>query len=79
MGDRDGEDIAMLTGNIGRRGVGVNPLRGQNNVQGSLRHGRVPTCNFPATGMFRTMPHGSYSKTPGECHCSPNRACVFPT
>jgi formate dehydrogenase major subunit len=25
-------DIAMMTGNIGRRGVGVNPLRGQNNV-----------------------------------------------
>ncbi len=27
-------DLAMITGNIGRRGVGVNPLRGQNNVQG---------------------------------------------
>ena len=27
-------DLAMITGNIGRRGVGVNPLRGQNNVSG---------------------------------------------
>src|SRR4029077_17261924 len=27
-------NLAMATGNIGRRGVGVNPLRGQNNVQG---------------------------------------------
>jgi predicted molibdopterin-dependent oxidoreductase YjgC len=26
-------DLAMITGNIGRKGVGVNPLRGQNNVQ----------------------------------------------
>ena len=30
-------DLALLTGNIGRRGVGVNPLRGQNNVQGSVQ------------------------------------------
>ena len=35
-------NLAMATGNIGRPGVGVNPLRGQNNVQGSLRHGLVP-------------------------------------
>ena len=28
-------NLAMATGNIGREGVGVNPLRGQNNVQGS--------------------------------------------
>ena len=28
-------DLAMITGNIGRKGVGVNPLRGQNNVQGT--------------------------------------------
>lgn len=27
-------DLAMLTGNIGKPGCGVNPLRGQNNVQG---------------------------------------------
>ena len=35
-------DLAMITGNIGRRGVGVNPLRGQNNVQGAADMG-VPT------------------------------------
>jgi formate dehydrogenase major subunit len=34
--------IAMLTGNIGRRGVGVNPLRGQNNVQGAADMGCQP-------------------------------------
>ena len=32
----------MLTGNIGRKGVGVNPLRGQNNVQGSADMGVQP-------------------------------------
>jgi formate dehydrogenase major subunit len=35
-------NIAMLTGNLGRRGVGVNPLRGQNNVQGSCDMGAFP-------------------------------------
>jgi formate dehydrogenase major subunit len=34
--------LAMLTGNIGREGVGVNPLRGQNNVQGSCDMGSFP-------------------------------------
>jgi formate dehydrogenase major subunit len=32
----------MLTGNLGREGVGVNPLRGQNNVQGSCDMGSFP-------------------------------------
>ncbi|MEO6610238.1 MAG: molybdopterin-dependent oxidoreductase, partial [Aestuariivirga sp.] len=35
-------NLAMLTGNIGRDGVGVNPLRGQNNVQGSCDMGSFP-------------------------------------
>jgi formate dehydrogenase major subunit len=35
-------NIAMATGNIGRMGVGVNPLRGQNNVQGSCDMGSFP-------------------------------------
>ncbi|MBK7301775.1 MAG: formate dehydrogenase subunit alpha [Saprospiraceae bacterium] len=35
-------DLAMITGNIGRRGVGVNPLRGQNNVQGMADMGVQP-------------------------------------
>jgi formate dehydrogenase major subunit len=34
--------LAMITGNIGRPGVGVNPLRGQNNVQGSADMGVQP-------------------------------------
>ncbi len=35
-------DLALITGNIGRPGVGVNPLRGQNNVQGSADMGVQP-------------------------------------
>jgi formate dehydrogenase major subunit len=35
-------NLAMLTGNIGREGVGVNPLRGQNNVQGCCDMGAFP-------------------------------------
>jgi len=35
-------NLAMITGNIGRPGVGVNPLRGQNNVQGAADMGCQP-------------------------------------
>jgi formate dehydrogenase major subunit len=35
-------NLAMLTGNVGRNGVGVNPLRGQNNVQGACDMGSFP-------------------------------------
>src|SRR5699024_1038179 len=35
-------NLAMATGNIGKPGVGVNPLRGQNNVQGSCDMGSFP-------------------------------------
>ena len=35
-------NLAMATGNLGRNGVGVNPLRGQNNVQGACDMGSFP-------------------------------------
>ncbi len=35
-------DLALLTGNVGRRGSGINPLRGQNNVQGACDMGALP-------------------------------------
>lgn len=35
-------NLAMMTGNVGRRGVGLNPLRGQNNVQGAADMGVQP-------------------------------------
>jgi len=35
-------NLAMLTGNVGKEGGGVNPLRGQNNVQGACDMGALP-------------------------------------
>src|SRR5690606_35789077 len=35
-------NLAMATGNVGKRGTGVNPMRGQNNVQGSCDMGSFP-------------------------------------
>lgn len=35
-------NLALITGNLGKRGAGVNPLRGQNNVQGSAHMGCEP-------------------------------------
>ena len=46
-------NLAMVTGNIGREGVGVNPLRGQNNVQGSCDMGSFPH-EFPG---YRHVSH----------------------
>ncbi|MFM9948841.1 MAG: formate dehydrogenase subunit alpha [Saprospiraceae bacterium] len=42
-------DLAMITGNIGKPGCGVNPLRGQNNVQGMADMGVQP---YQAAGYF---------------------------
>jgi predicted molibdopterin-dependent oxidoreductase YjgC len=39
-------NLAMLTGNVGKPGAGVNPLRGQNNVQGACDMGALPNV-FP--------------------------------
>ena len=45
-------DLAMLTGNIGRPGVGVNPLRGQNNVQGAADMGVQPNQGAGYLDMY---------------------------
>jgi formate dehydrogenase major subunit len=43
-------NLAMLTGHIGREATGVNPLRGQNNVQGACDMGGLP-MSIPATRL----------------------------
>ena len=53
-------NLAMATGNIGRRGVGVNPLRGQNNVQGSCDMG---------SGMCPTTARGTCTSNSGVRRC----------
>jgi formate dehydrogenase major subunit len=65
--------LAMATGNIGRPGVGVNPLRGQNNVQGSCDMGSFPhefsgyrhVSDDTARAMFETLWNVPLSGEPG--------------
>jgi anaerobic selenocysteine-containing dehydrogenase len=45
--------LALLTGNLGRPNVGIGPVRGQNNVQGSCDHGALP--NFCSSGAATPM------------------------
>lgn len=66
-------NLAMLTGNIGRPGVGVNPLRGQNNVQGSCDMGSFPhelpgyrpVGDEAARGLFEAIWGVALSPEPG--------------
>ncbi len=39
-------NLALMTGNIGREGTGINPMRGQNNIQGAGDVGAIPN-NYP--------------------------------
>ena len=39
-------NLALMTGNIGREGTGINPMRGQNNIQGAGDTGAIPN-NYP--------------------------------
>jgi predicted molibdopterin-dependent oxidoreductase YjgC len=39
-------NLGLMTGNLGREGAGINPMRGQNNIQGSGDAGGIP-ANFP--------------------------------
>src|SRR6185436_11680310 len=55
-------DIAMMTGNIGRRGVGVNPLRGQNNVQGTADMGCQPHQGAGYLAVNDPVHHAMYEK-----------------
>ncbi len=66
-------NLAMLTGNIGRLSTGVNPLRGQNNVQGACDMGGLPNVysgyqSVADEGVARKFEHAwnaSLSKKPG--------------
>nr|WP_290931127.1 formate dehydrogenase subunit alpha [Haliscomenobacter sp.] len=51
-------NLAMITGNVGRRGCGVNPLRGQNNVQGMADMGVQP---YQGAGYF-DVTHPDYNR-----------------
>jgi formate dehydrogenase major subunit len=74
-------NLAMATGNIGRRGVGVNPLRGQNNVQGSCDMGSFPhelsgyrhISGDATREMFEALWGVKLEKEPG-CACARARS-----
>jgi formate dehydrogenase major subunit len=57
-------NLAMATGNIGREGVGVNPLRGQNNVQGACDMGsfphELPGYRHVSDSVTRTLFEGAW-------------------
>jgi formate dehydrogenase major subunit len=65
--------LALVTGQIGRPGTGLHPLRGQNNVQGASDAGLIPmmypdyqrVCNVDAQQRFETLWDTKLSTTPG--------------
>jgi formate dehydrogenase alpha subunit len=67
-------NLAMLTGNIGKPGAGVNPLRGQNNVQGACDMGALPNvypgyqsvADTAIKEKFETYWGNSLNPTPGK-------------
>lgn len=66
-------NLAMATGNLGREGVGINPLRGQNNVQGACDMGSFPhefsgyrhVSDDATRDMFENMWGAKLSSEPG--------------
>ncbi len=66
-------NLAMATGNLGREGVGVNPLRGQNNVQGSCDMGSFPheypgyrhVLDDPTRALFESAYNVALDPEPG--------------
>jgi predicted molibdopterin-dependent oxidoreductase YjgC len=60
--------LALLTGHIGRQGTGLNPLRGQNNVQGASDSGAMP-WHYP--GYQRVDDEAAAQKFEHAWHCEP--------
>ncbi|CAA9891861.1 Formate dehydrogenase alpha subunit [Candidatus Methylobacter favarea] len=66
-------NLAMATGNLGHEGAGVNPLRGQNNVQGSCDMGSFPheypgyrhVSDIETHKLFESAWHAPLSQEPG--------------
>ncbi len=71
-------NLAMATGNIGREGVGVNPLRGQNNVQGSCDMGSFPHEFSGYRHVSDDATHEMFEKLWGV-PLTQERGCASPT
>ncbi len=61
-------NLQMLLGNMGVPGGGVNPLRGQNNVQGACDMGGLPNV-YPSYQPVTSPPSRKNSRKPGACPC----------
>ena len=72
-------NIAMATGNIGRLGVGVNPLRGQNNVQGSCDMGSFPHELAGYRPVSDDEVRGASSRITGASRLIPSRVSASRT
>lgn len=69
-------NLAMLTGNIGRPGTGVNPLRGQNNVQGACDMGALPVVYTAYQQVTNDAVREKYEKAWGV-KLSPNNGLTL--
>jgi predicted molibdopterin-dependent oxidoreductase YjgC len=63
--------LALLTGHIGRLGTGLNPLRGQNNVQGASDAGAMP---FHYPGYMPVDKRGERAQVGARLACRAGRA-----
>jgi len=64
-------NLAMLTGNVGKAGTGVNPLRGQNNVQGACDLGGLPNVYSGYQAVTVQGVHDKFAEAWG--HAAPTR------
>ncbi len=70
-------NIALLTGNIGRRSTGINPLRGQNNVQGACDAGCLPNV-YPGYQRIRIPEIHKKFENAWAAKLSPNPGLTAP-
>ncbi len=68
-------NLALITGQIGRPGTGINPLRGQNNVQGACDMGALP--NFIPAGIVSTEYAQEQAQTVWKCSLNANPGYIM--
>ena len=68
-------NLALLCGHVGRYGSGLNPLRGQNNVQGGGDMGAIPGRGSRPGWSARSPPHGGAAPAPGPSWLPTGSTC----
>ena len=69
-------NLALVTGHMGIENAGVNPLRGQNNVQGACDMGALPNV-FPGYQSVADPDRRTFEKTRG-CRLNRNKGLTIP-